>query len=177
MTTVAYELNEIIVKQDYLPETPLDVPALKDNQTKILATIKRLAQTYIESTKALPFNKIHAMFMFTTCRGYEAAYHFYNNTDYNINPNDLFSDTTECDVSESLLTQIAPIELHTNLFNGFQNWSLKNITYCKDNGIDPLEPLLEALNITYSTAINIAFSHLPNMSDNKLKKRKTPQQK
>jgi len=161
MSTVSEELNNIISKQNLFSGDPIKIPALVENQTQIFETIRRLAETYIESAKALSFAKIHAMFLFATCRGYEAAYHFHNNTDYQINPNDLFAESTECNISETLLKKVFPVELHTNMFNGFQNWSLINITYCKDNNIDPLDPLLEALEITYTTAINIAIQHLP----------------
>lgn len=163
MSTVAEELNNIIARQNLFSAAPVEISALNENKEKIFVTIRRLAETYVESTKELPFAKIHAMFLFVTCRGYEAAYHYHNNSDYKINPNEIFSESTECNISASLLTQVVPVELHTNMFNGFQNWSLKNITYCKDNHIDPLDPLLEALNITYTTAINILMQHLPKI--------------
>ena len=90
MSTVAEELNNIIARQNFFSAAPVEISALNENKEKIFVTIRRLAETYVESTKELPFAKIHAMFLFVTCRGYEAAYHYHNNSDYKINPNEIF---------------------------------------------------------------------------------------
>ena len=135
---------------------PRLAPELLAAQQRILLAIETHTRRAHETVGSLPFGRIHCIFLYAVCRGYEAAYYWHTGGDYEVSHAGMFSGEVQCNVSDEMIAHIRGIALADELFAAFQDWAAANAGTFRD-GADPLAPLMDALGMAYSVACAVGL--------------------
>ncbi len=138
------------------PELP---PELVGARRRIILAIETHARRAHESIGSLPFGRIHCAFLYTVCRGYEAAYYWHTGQDYEVSTAGMFTGEVQCNVSDEMIAHIREIPLADELFGGFTKWAAGHAGTFAD-GADPFEPLMDALGAAYVVAYAVGLRFL-----------------
>ncbi len=142
------------------PELPSE---LVSAQRRILLAIETHARRAHETIGSLPFGRIHGVFLYAICRGYEAAYYWHTGDDYEISTAGMFTGEVQCNVSDDMIAHIRQIPLADELFEAFTKWVAENAGTFTDK-VDPFEPLMDALGTTYDIAYTVGLRFLQSPS-------------
>jgi len=135
---------------------PRLAPELLAAQQRILLAIETHTRRAHETVGSLPFGRIHCIFLYAVCRGYEAAYYWHTGGDYEVSHAGMFSGEVQCNVSDEMIAHIRGIPLADELFAAFQDWAAANAGTFRD-GADPLAPLMDALGMAYRVACAVGL--------------------
>jgi len=135
---------------------PQLAPELAPAQQKIMLAVEANTRRAHEKIGSLPFGRIHCLFLYAVCRGYEAAYHWHTGDDYEVSTAGMFSGEVECNVGDEMIARLREIPLADELFGGFTQWAAANAgTFTEDS--DPLVPLMDALAMAYRIAYAVGL--------------------
>jgi len=134
-----------------------DMPAeLAPAQRKIILAIDAHTRHAHETVGSLPYGRIHCIFLYAVCRGYEAAYYWHTGGDYEVSTAGMFSGEVQCNVSDEMIARLREIPLADELFAGFTKWAAAHAgTLGKD--ADPFTPLMNALDMAYRVAYAVGL--------------------
>ncbi len=162
MTTISapQTVLDAAIEAGRIPTAPKLAPELVSARRRILLAIETHARRAHETIGSLPFGRIHGVFLYAVCRGYEAAYYWHTGDDYEISTAGMFTGEVQCNVSDEMIAHIREIPLADELFEAFTKWAADNAgTFT--NGADPFEPMMDALAAVYDVAYAIGITFLP----------------
>lgn len=134
-------------------------PELVSAQRRILLAIETHARRAHETIGSLPFGRIHGVFLYAVCRGYEAAYYWHTGQDYQVSTAGMFTGEVQCNVSDDMIAHVREIPLTDELFEAFTEWAAETAGTFAD-GADPFEPLIDALSAAYVVAYAVGLRFL-----------------
>lgn len=134
-------------------------PELLATQQRILLAVEAHTRRAHETIGTLPFGRIHGIFLYAVCRGYEAAYYWHAGGDYEVSTAGMFSGEVQCNVSDEMIARIREMPLADELFAAFASWSAANAGTFAD-GADPLVPLMDALGMAYRVAFAVGLAFM-----------------
>jgi len=129
---------------------------IRPAQRKIMLAVETHTRRAHETVGSLPFGRIHGVFLYVVCRGYEAAYYWHTGDDYEVSVAGMFSGEVQCNVSDKMIAQVRDIPLSDELFAGFTQWAATHAGMLGE-GADPIVPLMDALNMVYRVAFAVGL--------------------
>jgi len=161
-TSAPQAVLDAAVDAGRISTTPKLAPELVTAQRRILLAIETHARRAHETIGSLPFGRIHGVFLYAVCRGYEAAYYWHTGQDYQVSTAGMFSGEVQCNVSDEMIAHVREIPLADELFEAFTKWAADNAGKLPDRA-DPFEPMMDALTATYNVAYAVGIRFLrPN---------------
>jgi hypothetical protein len=155
-TTAAQAVLDAAIKAGRV-EGACQMPAeLAPARRKIILAVETHTRRAHESVGSLPYGRIHCVFLYTVCRGYEAAYYWRAGGDYEVSTAGMFTGEVQCNVSDEMIERLRDIPLADELFEGFTKWAAAHAgTLGKD--ADPFSPLMDALDMAYRVAYAVGL--------------------
>lgn len=158
--TAPQALLDAAIEAGRVDACPRLAPEMLAGQQRILLAVEAHTRRAHETVGSLPFGRIHCIFLYAVCRGYEAAYYWHTGGDYEVSTAGMFTGEVQCNVSDEMIAHVRAIPLADELFAAFTNWAAANAgTY--GDGADPLTPLIDALGMAYrvACAVGLQFLH------------------
>ena len=154
--TAPQTVLEAAIEAGRVDACPRLAPELLAAQRRILLAVETHTRRAHETVGALPFGRIHCIFLYAVCRGYEAAYYWHTGADYEVSTAGMFTGEVQCNVSDGMIARVRKIPLADELFAAFSSWAAANAGTFAD-GADPLTPLMDALGVAYRVAFAIGL--------------------
>jgi len=162
-TSAPQTVVDAAIEAGRISVAPQLAPELVSAQRRILLLIETHARRAHETIGSLPFGRMHAVFLYAVCRGYEAAYYWHTDQDYEVSTAGMFTGEVQCNVSDEMIAHIREIPLADELFEAFTKWAAKNAGTFND-GSDPFEPMIDALAAVYNVAYAIGIRFMQSAS-------------
>jgi len=149
--TAPQTVLDAAIEAERVENCPQLAPEMLAAQQRIILAIETHTRRAHETVGSLPFGRIHCLFLYAICRGYEAAYYWHTGDDYEVSTAGMFAGEVQCNVGDEMIAHVRGIPLADELFGAFANWAAANAGTFKD-GADPLVPLMDALGMAYRVA-------------------------
>ena len=121
--TAAQTVLDAAIEAGRVEVCPRLAPQLLAGQQRILLAVETHTRRAHETVGSLPFGRIHCLFLYAVCRGYEAAYYWHTGGDYEVSTAGMFTGEVQCNVSDAMIAHVRGIPLADELFGAFTSWA------------------------------------------------------
>jgi len=138
------------------------VPELLDGEKLLFSFIAKSIRERVDSkdSEELEMQEICNLFTFVYAKGGETAFNWYNNLDFTVSPRGIFERAVPFGASSDMIEYYNGKKLPEEMFEAFQRWHGSCPSFCSDNGVHPVIPLLEALKWTYRISLGMGLEYL-----------------
>ena len=163
-------IAEVIIstaqENEFLRDSLGFVPEIFESEKMLITTISSKMREYTEmkGSEELSEDDLLSMFSFVYAKGAEVVSKWRCNQEFDFNVKGLFSGSHELYADGDLLRVMKSIPVAETLFTAFSEWYNDNPTFCAENDVHPIMPILEALRWTYRVSVNMAIEFFERQS-------------
>lgn len=155
-TTASQAVLDAAVRSGRVDAEPSLPEAIAPARRKIILAIDAHTRHAHETVGVLPYGRIHGIFLYAVCRGYEAAYYWRTGGDYEVSTAEMFTGEVPCNVSDEMFGRLREIPLADELFDGFTKWAAAHAGTL-DKDADVFAPIMDALSMSYNVAYAVGL--------------------
>ena len=146
-------------EHDFLRDSLGFVPEIFESEKILITAISGKMREYTEmkGNEILSEDDLLSMFSFVYAKGAEVVSKWRCNQEFDFDVKGLFSGSHELYADGDLLRVMKSIPVAETLFTAFSEWYNDNPTFCGENNVHPIMPILEALRWTYRVSVNMAI--------------------
>ncbi len=155
-------IAEVIIsaaqEHEFLRDSMGFIPEIFESEKDLISAISEKMREYTElkNSEELSEDDLLSMFSFVYAKGAEVVSKWRCKQQFDFKVEGLFSGSHELYADGDLLRVMKSIPVAETLFSAFSEWHNDHPTFCAENDIHPIMPILEALRWSYRVAVNMA---------------------
>ncbi|OGV37911.1 MAG: hypothetical protein A2020_10065 [Lentisphaerae bacterium GWF2_45_14] len=138
------------------------VPELLEGETLLFTFVAKAIRERVDSKdhEELDMQEICNLFTFIYAKGGEAAFNWHSGNDFTISPRGIFDQAVPFSASPDMIEYYNAKKLPEEMFEAFHHWVINEPSFCIENAVHPLIPLLDALKWTYRISLGMGLEYL-----------------